>query len=75
MVDISTITHVWRSNLGDNFPDLAYITRCVEGEEDDRIVWNYKSEVKEMTVDEISKKLGYPVKIVGNKEDDHGRYA
>lgn len=68
LVDIGAITHVWRSNLDDNFPDMTYLTRCIDGGEDDRIVWAYKSEVKEMTVDEISKKLGYPVKVVGNKE-------
>ena len=32
------------------------------------LLWE-RQVVKEMTVDEISKKLGYPVKIVGNKED------
>ena len=71
-VNTSKITHVWRSNLGDNFPDLAYIMQCIDGEADDWIVWEYKSEVKEMTVDEISKELGYPVKVIGNKEVLHG---
>ena len=37
-------------------------------------IWR-KIPVREMTVDEISKKLGYPVKIVVNKGDEHGRYA
>ena len=32
------------------------------------LLWK-RQVVKEMTIDEISKKVGYPVKIVGNKED------
>lgn len=42
--------------------------------QDEYLLWR-KQKVVELTVDEISKKLGYTVKVIGNKEDKHGRNA
>ena len=60
----SEILKVCRQNGGFNHFELARIAS------DEFVPTIYsKTDVKELTVDEISELLGYKVKVIGNKED------
>ena len=51
--------------------DYGEVTSIVSGKSGDRYpIWKKPAPVKEMTVDEISKALGYKVKVVGSEKAD-----
>ena len=50
---------------GDKIYDIMKVERVIEY----KIIFDRNTEVKEMTIAEIEKELGYSVKIIKEKED------
>ena len=63
--DVRNIVKVFRSDSGEGFRQ-GELYRLYTGLAGGFVIWK-KPDVREMTVDEISKELGYKVKVVGNE--------
>jgi hypothetical protein len=52
------------------FREITGIVAGKNAESGEYVIWKNPDPVKEMTVDEISKALGYKVKVVGSEKAD-----
>lgn len=73
-IKLEHITEVWRASGPENsfgFPTLKQMERWMHGggpEGSSKDLVFTRPSVVEMTVDEISEKLGFPVKVVGGRD-------
>lgn len=65
-LDHNRIGEIYRSDDGTNIFGDGELVELVEYRPEKWRIWKRENSVKEMTVDEISKALGYEVKVVGN---------